>query len=69
MATDRAFRLYQVIPQKSSCCSVLNIIIKWRAFWISKISYEGFIFYDKWYSKMFSHPAGLKKTWFSVILL
>ena len=38
MATDRAFRLYQVIPQKSSCCSVLNIIIKWRAFGFQKLA-------------------------------
>ena len=31
-------------------------------FRISIISYEGFIFHGKWYSKIFSHPVRLEKT-------
>ena len=43
--------------------------LEWGLFWILIISYEGFIFHLKWYCKMFSHPANLKKTWVSAIFL
>ena len=48
--------------QKSWCSSVLAIdkLIKCRAFSISVKSYKRFIFYVKWYCKIFSPPARLK---------